>query len=375
VVEGEASQRAPQSLAAGGSSSQSDSNKKYKRFDTMSHRDLVANNRGLSDKLKTAQKRLLRANKTIEKSEARERLALLRGKKKTDQEITLLTSIDRAERMLGKSKEAWDRGTFVNLAQAIVQGKIKPDSIMGQYIANVGQNVKHRRLNSWRWVKDIKRLLSASSKAPSGTLCVATLRGPGGDGTHSTAPKIEDSHLNLFLPSSQAITDFDEIDAVDPNFRTGVSQKTIDYIAISTTGPLKLGMDATHCKRSEAQFSGPNFAAGDVEHPDCLYDWRVWEKQYAELYKTLDGQDQEGKPLGILANPSLITSVTQQQQDVFSASAHSLAQLIDERMNDFHEKIAAIEGSITAKRGQYLTSAANKRRRDGGVRLTLLSHP
>jgi hypothetical protein len=386
-VEGKGSQRGQKSLTAGGSSSlllhqevgdggnKTDKKRKYVPFSRQSHGELVVRAQVLAKRVKVADQRLFEAKEALAKAQAREKEAHARAKRKTGAEIRLLTAVEEAETKLEKSNCRWPHGTFVNLAEAIAQGKVGPNSIMAQYIANSAKNLSRRRSNSLRFTPDLKRLFSAARLMNGAKAGFGVLRGPGGDGSKSTAPLIEDAHFNLLLPSDAAMDAFDNKDAVDPTFKTGVSEVSMAHIAAETDGPLKIGYDATHCADEAPGYCGNKFAAGDVDFPGCKLDWRDSEKQYTKLYDALDGQDKQGKPLGILGNPSLIKSATKEQQKAFTEASDSLHEFIHARMNSMNENLSNIERSMNAKREEYVTRASNKRKREGQVRLTPFVRP
>ena len=218
MVEEEASQPAQQSLAAGGSSSlhedvvddgtATDSKKrKQVAFDKMALSDLLACARGLAKRVKSADKRTLDAKRALAMSVEREKQAIARGQNKTDEEIRLLEAVRIAETKLLKSSNQWKRGTFRNMAEAIKQGTVGPDSIAAQYMAILGKNLSCTTSNSWRFSAEFSRMCSAANKV--GRAALDVLRGPGGDGTQSTAPNIENMHFNMVLPSAAAIRTVD----------------------------------------------------------------------------------------------------------------------------------------------------------------------
>ena len=295
-------------------------------------RELQANIKGLQQKVR-------RLKTKLEDTETR-----IRKDKFTVKDQELLQCIKAAEALLKHEHAEHYEHVFTRLAKAILDEKLRIDSIELVYICQLSRNLSQTYTNQFRCSDIFMRFCSALIKLQSGRAVLKLLRAGSPKDESTSAELVKDTQVNFHFPSENSINDWNKRHDVDPDFTLGVSEPTIAHVQKETEGILRIGADATDCHGTPRFISGGRFEQGDVFFPGSGYDSASLEAEYRRLVQNVEKYAVE---------PSSIECATASEKEGFLAGCKKISTFLKERLESMSNNIDTLSEKLSDSRAEY----------------------
>ena len=290
-------------------------------------------------KIKKLQQDIRRLRDDLEEKET-----LIRTDKFTVKDQQLLRCIKAAEAMLQRQHAEHYEHVFTRLATAILDDKLRIDSIELDYICQLSRNLSQTYTNQFRYSDNFMRFCSALIKLQSGRAVLKLLRAGSPKDESTSAELVKDTQVNFHFPSENSINDWDKRHDVDPDFTLGVSEPTIAHVQEETDGILRIGADATDCHGTPRFMSGGRFEQGDVFFPGSGYDSASLEAEYRRLSDCVEKY---------AAEPSSIEGANASEKEGFLAGCERISTFLRERLESMSNNIDTLSAKLSRSRAEY----------------------